>query len=639
MNRSLYATAFGAGLLAIGWVGFGYVQTQPLALTITALIGAFYLMGALELQRFHQATAALHRALQGLAEPPARLGDWLELLPASLRNAVRLRIEGDRVALPGPALAPYVAGLLVLLGMLGTFLGMVVTLSGTSVALERATDLQTMRDSLAAPVKGLGLAFGTSVAGVAASALLGLMSALCRRERQQAGQLLDTRLAGSLRGFGRTEQRELSVRLLQQQSELMPALVERLDAAMAQMQAQARQADEHLLASQQQFQSQAVAAYQALAASVDQSLRRSLSEGARLAGATLQSVVDATMSGITRETAALHGRIADAAGRQLDGLAERFERRSVALAETLTGRHAALSDQVAAALTAQLDSLSTRLEQAVQSVSTNWQQALAGHEHGSAALARQTLQAQADALGALAATLQREWQQATASTLAQQTQICATLEHTAARISAQAEAHARSTLGEMAGLAQTASEAPRAAAELVAQLRRQLSDSLARDNSLLDERSRVLAALNTLLESLQHNASDQRAAIDALVAGSAARLDQAGSRFIEKVDAESARMESTAAQLACSAVEVASLGEAFGAAVDGFSRSSDKLMAHLQRVDHGLGQVIARSDEQLAYYVAQAREVIDLSLSSQQQIVADLQRLAGRRAAHGEEAA
>ena len=67
MNRSLYATAFGAGLLAIGWVGFGYVQTQPLALTITALIGAFYLMGALELQRFHQATAALHRALHGLA--------------------------------------------------------------------------------------------------------------------------------------------------------------------------------------------------------------------------------------------------------------------------------------------------------------------------------------------------------------------------------------------------------------------------------------------------------------------------------------------------------------------------------------------------------------------------------------------
>jgi hypothetical protein len=34
-----------------------------------------------------------------------------------------------------------------------------------------------------------------------------------------------------------------------------------------------------------------------------------------------------------------------------------------------------------------------------------------------------------------------------------------------------------------------------------------------------------------------------------------------------------------------------------------------------------------RSDEQLAYYVAQAREVIDLSISSQQGIVDDLRRL------------
>jgi hypothetical protein len=42
---------------------------------------------------------------------------------------------------------------------------------------------------------------------------------------------------------------------------------------------------------------------------------------------------------------------------------------------------------------------------------------------------------------------------------------------------------------------------------------------------------------------------------------------------------------------------------------------------------------MARSDEQLAYYVAQAREVIDLSILSQKQIIEDLQRLAGRQAA------
>jgi hypothetical protein len=52
-------------------------------------------------------------------------------LHPSLRNAVRLRVEGERVAMPGPALTPYLVGLLVLLGMLGTLLGMVATLRGT----------------------------------------------------------------------------------------------------------------------------------------------------------------------------------------------------------------------------------------------------------------------------------------------------------------------------------------------------------------------------------------------------------------------------------------------------------------------------------------------------------------------------
>ena len=79
-------------------------------------------------------------------------------------------------------------------------------------------------------------------------------------------------------------------------------------------------------------------------------------------------------------------------------------------------------------------------------------------------------------------------------------------------------------------------------------------------------------------------------------------------------------------------------GAGFGHAVELFSQSSDRLMGHLQRVDDTLGKSIARSDEQLAYYVAQAREVIDLSLTAQKQIVDDLQRIAGSRVAAASEA-
>src|SRR5690606_31622341 len=180
-----------AGLGVIAWVGAGYLMGHPLALLVTLVIGAIYLMGVFELHRFHQATATLATVLEDAAEPQGSLRPWLERVPATLQNAVRRRIEGEPVGLPGPAMAPTLAGLLVLLGMVGTFLGMVVTLRSTGVALESATDLVAVRNALVAPVKGLGLAFGTSVAGVAGSAALGLLAALCRRERVQVAQRLD----------------------------------------------------------------------------------------------------------------------------------------------------------------------------------------------------------------------------------------------------------------------------------------------------------------------------------------------------------------------------------------------------------------------------------------------------------------
>src|SRR5262245_10067489 len=101
MNRSLHHLIFFVGLAAVCWVGAGYFGSNSLALAITALVGAFYIVGALELHRFQQATSALARAVSDTVDSPTSLGPWLDRLHPSLRNAVRLRIEGDRVGLPG----------------------------------------------------------------------------------------------------------------------------------------------------------------------------------------------------------------------------------------------------------------------------------------------------------------------------------------------------------------------------------------------------------------------------------------------------------------------------------------------------------------------------------------------------------
>ncbi|HKU00951.1 MAG TPA: DUF802 domain-containing protein, partial [Paraburkholderia sp.] len=285
---------FLAGLAAVCWIAAGYAGSNPLALAVTVLIGACYVAGAFELYRYTQATATLARAVGAVGTAPmpaASLGAWLEPLHPSLHSAVRARVEGERVALPGPSLTPYLVGLLVLLGMLGTLLGMVTTLRGTGVALDGATDLDGIRAALSGPIRGLGFAFGTSIAGVASSAMLGLLSALCRRERIDAAQRLDAQIATTLRPFSQAHQRETSFALMQRQAEAMPQLVERLEAMMTAIERQGAALGERQLASQQAFLGNAEAAYARLASSVGESLKASAAESARAAGAAFAPVV------------------------------------------------------------------------------------------------------------------------------------------------------------------------------------------------------------------------------------------------------------------------------------------------------------------------------------------------------------
>ncbi|RQU91158.1 DUF802 domain-containing protein [Burkholderia cenocepacia] len=844
---------FVAGLLAVGWIGAGYVASNPLAAAVTLLIGACYVAGAWELLRFRQATATLSRAVAGLTEPPAKLDTWLDTLHPGLRGAVRARVEGARVALPGPALTPYLVGLLVLLGMLGTLLGMVVTLKGTGAALESATDLDAIRASLIAPVKGLGFAFGTSIAGVATSAMLGLLSALVRRERIDAAQQLDAKIATTLRVYSSAHQRDESFRLLQRQADVMPALVDRLQTMMTTLEARSVALHDRQLESQQAFFDRTERAYAGLASNVGDALKESAAESARVAGAALQPVVAATMTGLAQEMAALRDTVTGAVQRQLDGLTEGFEKttgnvtavwnraideqrqagnavaqqlqttlgqftdtfaqrssdlldrvamrlestegrlsdawrdalaRQEEVGETLAGQHtralgeaaatferhsaatlaamqeshAGLQSQLAArdeerlsawndslaAMAAKLgeewqragvhsagrqqeicDALAQTTRDLAAQASTfeqrsndllstireshtglqsqlaardeerlsAWNDSLAAmaaklgeewqragvHSAGRQqeicdALAQTTrdLAAQAstfeqrsndllstirdshtglqsqlaardeerlsawnDSLTAMAAALRDEWAQTSAQAAARQQDICDTLTRTANAITAQAQVHASDTINEISRLVQAASEAPKAAADVVAELRQRLSDSMVRDTAMLDERSRLLATLETLLGAVNHASTEQRTAIDALVSTSADLLDRVGARFNDTVDAETRKLDSVAAQVTAGAVEVASLGDAFGMAVQVFGESNDKLLTHLQRIEAALEKSLARSDEQLEYYVAQAREVIDLSVMSQKQIVDDLQQLAGRRAPVG----
>jgi uncharacterized protein (DUF885 family) len=240
-------------------------------------------------------------------------------------------------------------------------------------------------------------------------------------------------------------------------------------------------------------------------------------------------------------------------------------------------------------------------------------------------------------LETMTAELQHEWQQAGAQTLAQQQEICTTLSQTAQEITEQTRASASCTLDDITRLIGAASEAPRAAAEVIAQLRQEMSSSIARDNDLLEERSRILVTLNSLLESIHHAAAEQRAVIDTLVSSSAVALDMAGNEFAAQVGVETGKLSEIAAHVTSSAIEVSSLGEAFAFAVHSFNGANEKLIGNLQRIEAAMDKSMTRSDEQLAYYVAQARDLIDLSVLSQKEIFEELRQLPRQQSLSSEE--
>ena len=919
--------AFLLGLAAILWVGAGFVGTSHIALAMTFAIAVAYLVGALEIRRYRGLTQGLAVALVKVPEPLNQLGDWLPGVPQPLQYPVRQRIEGERAALPGLSLTPYLIGLLVMLGMLGTFLGMVVTFKGAVFALEGSADLQAIRAALAAPIKGLGFAFGTSVAGVATSAMLGLMSALSRRERLAVVRTLDARIATAFHPFTLAFQRNASFAAMQAQASALPAVVDQLQALMSQMEQRGQQLDTQLQSRQDQFHKETAAAYTGLGQTVALSLQESLTASARIAGETIQPVVESAMKAIAEESTRLHGRVSESVQAQLKGLSSEFsavtstvadtwkqaldtqartntelvsglglalvgfnetlEQRSQLLLGTMSeamGRQQseqALAEQSKQAVWAQtlqsqaeaseamvgrlgdaLAGFSNSFEQRTQTLLSNmgeamervrleqaeaeqgkqaaWAQtlqsqataseqmvarldeALAGFSHtfeqrtsallsnmgesmgrvqsaqalaeqGKQAAWVQTLHSQAtasekmvaqlsdalagfnatfeqranallanvgqsmnqsqaehaeaeqqklaawtQALQTMAAALQSEWhtvgsqnlaqQQAVGRSLAQaaeaiqhspteqarqtQAEMSRLLAASEALVKARSEAEAQwaaqqgermdqlaglwrselaalrteesargesavarladwqdslttqlqtlrreedqrgeaavnrlgelqtamashlATLGEaleapMTRLLETASEAPKAAAEVIAQLREEMSHLTERDNLALQERTALVGNLGALLQSVEHATGEQRAAIESLVTSATRVLDQVSQQFSATLETQASNTNEVAAQVAGSAAELASLGEAFHHGVSLFSESNQKLVDKLQSIEGAISQNMARSDEQLAYYVAQAREVIDLSISSQQGIVEDLRRLRG----------
>ena len=739
MTKVLFTTAFLLGAFIVAWMALDFVGTDSLALMVTLVIGAVYIIGFIEQVQFRRATFSLQNALNTMAGPVEDLDQWIRTLHGSLQNSVRLRIEGERVALPLPVLTPYLVGLLVMLGLMGTFVGMVVTLKGAVIALEGTTELQAIREGLTAPIGGLGLAFGTSVAGVAASAMLGLISTISRRERIMETSRLDAMIAGVFRNHSLVHNRQETYKALQYQAQALPEVAQQLQSVSQQLQAMGSQLASNLTQNQAQFQQTIQSNFSELADSVADTLRHSLEQNGKLAGESIQPVVQATMDAIKEETQQTYAAMGEAVQQQTKTLAEQFTQTASAmdaswqamlerqgnanggmiekidasfekiaaqieqanqnLVQNLEASEAArtqaysASDSERLALWAdrfeqlqrgvveevkaassgyseqmndtaqrqqvQFEQIAERLQQ-VSDAASNQQRSASNYLEQTAKQIAEQTQAQtesgiekvAELLNAMEALVnarmesEKGWldqQKASTDAIAQtlETSLLTLIEQEQIRSDAavarladleQAVTQHLSSLGQsleepMNRLFETASQAPKAAAEVIAQLRSEISNNIERDNAMLEERQRIMDELNTLLSSIESTSSGQREAIHALVNDSSTLFKEVTSHISKHVNTEVTKIAEVANQFSSSSIEIASLGDAFSAAVQVFNESNQALMESLGRIEQSLDSAQNRSDEQLSYYIAQAREIIDHSMMSQKEILEEMRHL------------
>lgn len=765
MSRFVFALAFILGATAIAWTSTTFIGSNALALTVTAIIGCVYLIGFIELYQFRYATLTLSRALSLLpkaeADEPLNLDEWISKLHFSLQNAVRVRIEGERVGLPAPVMTPYLVGLLVMLGLLGTFLGMVVTMQGAVVALEGTTELEAIRAGLAAPIRGLGLAFGTSVAGIAASAMLGLISTVSRRDRMVATRDLDKTVTTVFRKFSLVHNRQETFKAMRMQAEALPNVAERLQALAGELENMGSNIGNSLTSNQSHFHASVKDIYSELACSVEKSLKESVADSGRVAAESIKPMIQELVASIHSETAKTHQQLTQTVTAQLETILTRFSETSEAVNSAWKSglnAHDAANKTLIEKMSKSLDGFNGQFEQATlsflgafDSATSIWvdQQAVGNQErmdlwlatleksHGDAIKAfmeaasnysaelrantniqNSSLKSIAENFNALSAHLAEQWQQSGQASLTQSNKIIERLERATQEVSENAQSTSSRMLNElsqlleksdeliqarvanesswlaqhdqrmadvvsvlstelqalrveesergqaavdrlsllethvatqlatlgkeleepMTRLIRIASETPKAAAEVISNLRQEISKNIERDNNLLEERSQILEKLSMLSSALEKSVVGQQSAIESLVNSSATVMQNTGDRFVNQVDSEVVKLAQLAESLAGSANEVAdnfagsaiemsSLGEAFSLAVKLFNESNGQLIESLKMIEGSLEKSTTRSDEQLGYYIAQAREIIDYSMLSQKDIFEELRQL------------
>ncbi len=109
---------------------------------------------------------------------------------------ITLRLDGDR------EIIKYITALLIFLGLLGTFWGLLLTIDSVGITISNMsideenilTNFISLKEGLKAPLEGMGIAFSSSLYGLAGSLCIGFVDLQCNRAQNDFLENLEKKI-------------------------------------------------------------------------------------------------------------------------------------------------------------------------------------------------------------------------------------------------------------------------------------------------------------------------------------------------------------------------------------------------------------------------------------------------------------
>jgi hypothetical protein len=606
VTRALVVAASFLGLLVPLWtIGF-YPAGDVFSRVLIGLIVLGLFVGFVELWRRAHTVDGLARELGLLDGEASELEQRLQTGSERFRRLVSARLRGATALLDGTVFTPYLVSVLVLVGLLGTFVGLVETLAGARDALSSSAEIDSLRAALLAPMRGLSRAFGTSVAGVSASAMLGLAAAFVRRSEGRFFAVLNGSVSSSLSSQTLVARQVAALERLGQQGDALPRAVDGL----AQVAARLPALEDSLVDGNKELSRAVREAIEASAKEVSQTLARGIDSATKAHEELVDKVLDRAAKlleeRVQRLTTTLDedlGARRQAEERQQKALEERSSDALVAFGKGLE-RLLAVEEERASQLRSLVEERAQRDAARDEQVQQVLEQA--------AALSREAAALAADQVGRLGGFLSevRSAGQEQAETLRAEVQRW--LEEEASRGGAREEQLA--ALDERLARSREASE--ESARATFAGLAARVEELALHLGELGDGQLERLGELEARLE-------EDRKRVTAEIAE---KLSSQAGEMAEEIGGAVSALRGGADSLGAGGVELLALADRFSIAVDGYKGASELWIDKLTTLEVVLSQSGRGEDERERFgvYLDQTREVFDRSLELQRELFAGL---------------